>query len=187
MAKNDHRFFVILCFGLFDLQIQISPDPPSLIWGYPIFSILQKKLTGHSLCLKIGFKYKSNLFSLFWHLSVRFFKFFLIFSLSVFISLPQVFEQSLFLFAFVTAKNWCTNYAPALKFPFWSSVHSWEKRNSFNIGLTIFPHCPKREFFIKGIFFGGRVSLLDHGRSSFSRTLMPSSYSHGPQYFYILQ
>ncbi len=49
-----------------------------------------------SYALKFGFKYKLNIFFPFWHLSFWFFYFF--FSLSVFISLLQVFEQSLFLF-----------------------------------------------------------------------------------------
>ena len=40
----------------------------------------------------------SDLFALFYHLSLGFFTFFQIFLLSAFISMPQVFEQSMFLF-----------------------------------------------------------------------------------------
>ena len=84
MAKNNYLVFLQFCvFGHFDLQndlqIQIWPDPPNIIWGCPIFSILWFFCQATPYALKFGFKYNSNIFSLFLTFLFDFSQFFTIF------------------------------------------------------------------------------------------------------------
>ncbi len=57
---------ILLFFGLFDLQFQIWPDPPSIIWGCPIILFLWFFCQGTPYASNFHFKYNLRSFLCFW-------------------------------------------------------------------------------------------------------------------------
>ncbi len=82
-AKNGKKWFIAFLqfyvFGLFDLQndlqIQIWPDPPNIVWGCSIFLFLWFFCQGAPYDSKFHFKYIFISFWAFDHLSLWFFIF----------------------------------------------------------------------------------------------------------------